>query len=1310
MHQVVPHFILERYAAGQTRGTFSAVGLFADIYGFSTMTDALMEHGQHGAEVLAEVMRTAFEPLIYAVYGQGGFIATHAGDAFTALFPVDESNLVAHRALAAACHIQDSAASQTSYATPYGEFAVSVKVGVAMGQVSWGVVSSEDGQRAAYYFQGTAVDGCAEAEHRASAGDVILDALLYQRIQDLVRAEAVGEYFRLTGVVVSHPEPLAVDLPQPDIELTNRFLPRQLITQSFGGEFRLVTHLFVNLPTVRTETQLGIFMQSLFELQDRYGGLLNRLDFGDKGSNLLLFWGVPATYENDVQRCLDFILDLQAQTSIPISAGVTYQLAHAGFVGSDLSDEYTCYGRGVNLAARFMGAAARGEIWLDEGAAKRAESHYELDFVGERTLKGFAEKQKVYVLVEPKEESQTFFAGKLVGREAELKELAEFVQPVFKGEYAGSFVIWGEPGIGKSRLVYEFRNSAVFKKESEASWAICQADEVLRQSLNPFRYWLRRYFEQSPEQSEARNKRNFNRKLDELIAATQEQALAAELDHTRSFLGALLDLRWPDSLYEQLDAQGRYENTFIALIALIKAESCQQPVILFIDDAQWMDEDSKSFLPRLARALTADERRTYPIAILATARYEGQAPPLEDALSGPAIHLSGLSTDDLARQAEALLGDPGSSALLTLLAQRSEGNPFFAEQILRYMQEERLLEEVDGGWSIQADDLEDARLPADVRAVLIARLDRLAREVREVVQTAAVLGREFEVKLLASVLRGDEDLPEKIAQAEQADIWTALSELRYFFKHALLRDAAYSMQLHARRQQLHQLAAEALEGLYKDELHFHYGELAFHSERAGLVEPARRYLQLAGEVAQEAYQNSQAVDYYSRAIKLTPDNDLEGRYQLHLARETIHDLQGNRDAQRKELSAMQLLADELEDSHKQIEVMIRQADYLTNLGDYQEAVIIAENAISLSHEAGRDWMIISAYRAAVSPLYKQGEYDAAIKYGETGIALARQQVDHLSEGRVLNLLGLIALDQQNFSTAKTYLDGSLRLFREIGDLRGQSMLLNNLGNLSGFLGDHAAAQDYYEQSLAIAREIGDRAGESFALGNLGWMSGSLGDFATARAYAERMIKIGREVGSRLSELYGLLNLSSYSGASGEVQTSLDCAEQALELARETHDRNGEAWALTYQGHALLALEHTSGAGAAYKSAFDIRQELDQSALATEPCAGLARVALIQGDLSAAQAQVGLILNHLDIGGSLDGTDEPLKVYLTCYSVLEAAHDERAALVLETAHTMLLARANHIQDKAARLAFLEDIPYHRELLAAWDRYQGEGGSS
>jgi class 3 adenylate cyclase/predicted ATPase len=882
MHRLVPDFILEQYAAGQVSGSFEAAGLFVDISGFSAITDALMSHGQHGSEVLAVVMRAIFDPLIQSVYEQDGFVVTFAGDAFTALFSLDSSpGAVQRRALAAAWHIQERMAALAEQATPYGTFSLAAKVGVAVGDVRWGIVSSDDGDRAAYYFQGPAIEEPVAAELVAGPGQVILTPDLYEAVRRLVTAEATAGHYRLTGVRGPLPGPQPVDLPPIDLDIADRFYPHGLATRPYSGEFRHAISLFINLPTVRTTTQLAIFMRSLFTLQDRYGGLLNRLDFGDKGSNLLLFWGAPVAYENDVERALNFILDLQTQTSIPINAGVAYRIAHAGFIGSPLREEYTCFGRGVNLAARFMTAAPRGEIWLDEATARRAETHFEVEFEEEMAFKGFAEGQRVYVLFERKEKVETFFEGKLVGREAELAQLAEFVAPLWEGRYAGAAVIWGDPGIGKSRLVHEFRTSPVFAR-ADVLWALCQADEILRKSLNPFRYWLRRYFGQSEQQSDARNKRNFNRKLDGLLAATEDAHLASELDHTRSCLGALVNLRWPDSLYEQLDAPGRYENTFVALGALVRAESHQQPLLLIIEDAHWLDDDSRTFLPRLADTLAAERgHERYPVAILAAARPEGRGLPGGEALSGLEINLGGLSREALGDLALGQLDGPAGPPLLDLLEERAEGNPFFAEQILHYLQEEALLVRAEDGWRTRETN-HRSPLPGDVRVVLVARLDRLVDEVKEAVQTAAVLGREFEVRLLARMLESAEtfsaadtaaaefagDVSRLVAEAEQQAIWSALSELRYIFKHALLRDAAYRMQVRARRQALHSLAVDVLESVYAADLSPHYAELAYHAEQARLTDKAVRYLQLAGDAAARNYANTEAIAHFDRALTL----------------------------------------------------------------------------------------------------------------------------------------------------------------------------------------------------------------------------------------------------------------------------------------------------------------------------------------------------------------------------------------------------------------------------------------------------------
>ncbi len=183
------------------------------------------------------------------------------------------------------------------------------------------------------------------------------------------------------------------------------------------------------------------------------------------------------------------------------------------------------------------------------------------------------------------------------------------------------------------------------------------------------------------------------------------------------------------------------------------------------------------------------------------------------------------------------------------------------------MLEKNLLAENKDGL-FDADLRAERSLPLDVGAILIARLDSLAQDVRDVVQTASILGREFEVQLLTRMLRGDTDLLQKIAHAEHADIWIPLDQIRYIFRHALLRDAAYSMQLQTRQRELHAIAVSAMEMIYAHELAPHYGELAYHAERANLVEKALFYLPLAGKLAANAYQNKQAVDYFSRALAI----------------------------------------------------------------------------------------------------------------------------------------------------------------------------------------------------------------------------------------------------------------------------------------------------------------------------------------------------------------------------------------------------------------------------------------------------------
>lgn len=1385
MDRLVPTFILDHYTAaeqdggltptGSLSGRLTAACLFIDLVGFSDITDALMEHGQHGAEVLAAVMRDLFDPLVCTVYEQGGFITGFAGDAFTALFLSERGERpapAALAALAAAWRIARRVREQPAYDTAYGDFPISVKAGLSLGSVEWGIVTDEDGRRASFYFAGPAIDGATSAQEHARPGDVILHAALHRALESDVQTDplpdAGADYARLTAVHGDLPPALSPDLPEPEPDLLARFLGRDVVDRPVSGEFRQVVSVAMSLPTVRTTADLAIFARTIFTLQEQYGGLLNRLDFGDKGAHLVLFWGAPIAHENDVERALNFILDLQGRTAIPLNAGVTYHIAHAGPIGGRWRSDYTCYGRGINLATRFMTTAARGDIWVDENVARRAAAHFDLAFEGRMPFKGFAEPQKVYALLERKESAEPLYQGPLVGRQEELQQLAAFLRPLSDDRSPGLLVVWGEAGIGKSRLLHTLRHGPPAYLPAGALWAFCQTDEILRRSLNPFRYWLRRYFGLSAALSEARNKRAFNRRLDNVIAAIQEQGhrgergeraseLASELDAARSFLGALVDLRWPDSLYEQLDAQARYENTLTALAALLRAESLRQPVVVLLEDAHWLDEDTGAFLPRILQTLSAGETagRAHPIAVIATTRPDSAALPLDD-VAYDEIHLRRLDADHLARLVRDLLGGPAAPALLDLVAGRAEGNPFFAGQIVHFLQEEGRLQPTPAGWDLAAPtgapgDREAAFLPADVRAILAARLDRLPPAVREVVETAAVLGREFELRLLARMVGDgepqDETFQSKIKSAEQAGVWSPLEDgrrrdggdgrgdggdgggdggdrygdRRYLFHHALLRDTAYRTQTRARRQTLHARAVDALESLHAADPAGHVSELAHHSERANLVDKARRYLRLAGDDAAADYQNALALDYYQRALALTPEGDREARYELHLAREAIFRLRGEQEERQQTLQTLADLAGALDDGQgaalAKATVTLRRAIYAHDAADYARAVALCREAADLAHRAGPPLaglplagppaVLLEAQQYRATALMRQARLDEAAELAKSGRDLARQAGDRGEEAYFLNLLGMITLDQERPEAAGDYFARSLACAREAGDRRRQAQILNNLGNLHDRQGDYAAAQSYYQQALVIAREIGERAGEGLVLGNLGYTAALTGDHDTARSYYAQALRINRETGDRLGETYNLINLSAShlwatAGAGGEGAGEAGrCATDALEMARETGDRSAEAWALTYLGHCCLEGDDHDGAAEAYAAALAIRRDLQQEALAAEPAAGVAAVHLAQGDPDAALACLEDVLPLLD-GRPLEGADDPLRVYLVAYRALAAAGDARAPAVLEKGHALLHARAARIADPDLRRAFLQGNPGHRALLTAYEK--------
>jgi predicted ATPase/class 3 adenylate cyclase len=786
--------------------------------------------------------------------------------------------------------------------------------------------------------------------------------------------------------------------------------------------------------------------------------------------------------------------------------------------------------------------------------------------------------------------------------------------------------------------------------------------------------------------------------------------LADELDRTRSFLGALIDVYWEGSLYEHVEPKLRFENTLQALKTFILAESRRRPLIVHLEDAHWLDDASHALVQMLTRDV-----EEYPFAVLLTSRPrdDGQVTHAPHTHTTPqhTLEVGALSREAVRAYAARVLGETLSDDLTDFLLLKTGGNPLFIEQLALDLRER--------GWINIAETQDSAErpmytfapfitaatqqptleMPATVNSVLVARLDRLDAPLKVVVQTASVLGVDFETPVLAHVLRDDLDLPVKIQRAADEDIWRAQSALRYLFSHVLLREAAYGMQAHERLRSLHALAAQAIETEHGDHLIPYYPILAHHYHQAEDAARERHFAKLAGEQAAAQYANDEALAYFSRALELTPEEDAETRFELLQARERVYNTQGKRAEQQADLDALEMLAEHLNDDRRRIEVTLYKAGYAYLTGDFQRAQTLYEVNIPLCRTIGDLGLESRIYKGLGTIAHAQTDFETAHTYLEQSLALARTTANKKLEGSILSNLGAVCNEQGMYASARRHLEQSLAIVRMLGEHRLEALALNNLAVNASEQGEPTSARAYLTQSLAIAQKIGARENQFFILHNLGGVALDHGDYSNARSYTEQSVSIARAISYRAGEAFALSSLGRIAYGESDFVAAKACYEQGLSLARSAEYTMGESWTLRGLGHTLIKLGDVDGAITAYTQSLELSKKYATHVGVVETLSGLARAVLIRGNIVEANAYVTDILAYLETN-ALDGAESPALVYLACYQVLQAANDPRANELLAQGYRFLMDRAAKISDEALRRSFLEYVPWNRELLAVW----------
>lgn len=1024
------------------------------------------------------------------------------------------------------------------------------------------------------------------------------------------------------------------------------------------------------------------------------------IDHGGKvlqyaGDNLLAAFGADESREDDAERAVRCGLALLGEGRL-LGAEVLQRHGHEGFnvrvgihtgpvlLGGGVDAEGSIRGMAVNVAARMEQTAPPGALRISLDTWRQVRGLFDAEPQDPIAVKGLDEPVQTWIVkrVRPRAFRNTTrgiegLETRMVGRDAELQALQGAYTRVMQQRGQQALLVVAEAGIGKSRLLHEFGTWAA---EQPARCIVFQGRADPSTQGQPFgllRDVLAWRLHIAHDDGDAAAKAKLEAGLVPLFAADGDAELAQANAH---ILGHLIGLDYAASPHVAgiLDdprqvRQRAFHAGAQALRRTAQAEG--RPLLLQLDDLHWSDEGTLDFLLHVLKSC-----RDVPMLVLGLTRptlFERR----EDLRNLPGMGRLPLAPLDrgMSRQLadELLKRLPAVPAALSeLLTGRAEGNPLYMEELVKMLIDQGALQRDGERWTLDAARLLSAAVPASLQGILQARLDGLPSPERLALQQAAVIGLVFWEPTLGAL---DPKAPEQLPALVKRDLTHPRADTslegaaEYGFGNQFLHDVAYDTLLKRVRRELHARAADWFAGNTGVRALGLLGAAAEHYEKAGDTTRAAEFFARAALQARRRFAHEQALGHVARALALLGPLDVSDdpatrdlRWRLLDTRERTFELQGRRPEQRSDLEALAALADAIGDHERAADIALRRALLAGRSGDAKGQESFAREAMARAQQGGAAPLRLNAQRVLADALGRQGDAAGGEALARAGLAEARQ-------------LGLVD---------------------------AESRFLNALAVIASRRSDIVAVLEHSEQATRLRRQLGDRRNEAIGLSSLGggWLE--LGAFERARDALEECLRLQRAMGDHAMEPIPLVNLSQLALWQGDTEEARRHARAALGAAADVQARDLEAIAHWCAGNAELAAHAPDAAYAAFERAWQIGNEL-QNTMRLDAAGGLARVAMAEGDTAAALRALEPVMDVVQ-RGETDGTFGGFQLELTAYRVLSAAGDARAPAVLARAHDALQQRAAAVNDDAVRTSFLQRVPAHRELMAAWDALKGSGG--
>ena len=949
---------------------------------------------------------------------------------------------------------------------------------------------------------------------------------------------------------------------------TPKHLAEKILTSrgALEGERKPVTVLFCDLvgSTVlaeqlgpdRMHALLGAFFERALSEVHRFEGTINQF----LGDGFMALFGAPIAHEDHARRAVLAAVGIRralAERPLRLDSGEEVSLelrmgAHTGFVvvgaiGDNLRMDYTAVGDTTHLAARLQQLAEPGVILISDATARLVEGYARLESRGPIVIRGKSEPVVVHALLGTGTRRSRLDEGgrglsRFVGRARELSTLLDLLTQVEAGHGQVAGIV-GEPGVGKSRLVFELRGAIGGVTYLEGRCLSYGRSIPYLPVLDLVRAGCGILDADSPEAVGAKIRAAF-------------ETLGLDATEREPYLLNLLGVKDPEDRLAALGAEAIMTRTFETLrqMALLAARS--RPVILVVEDLHWIDQTSESYLGSLVESLARAH-----ILLLATYR-PGYRPAWMDRSYATQLSLRPLATADSLTVVRSLLPDGADAdARARIILDKAEGNPFFLEELTRVVGE-------------VAGPAGGVTVPDTVHGVLMARIDQLPEAPKRLLQTASVLGRAFSVRVLAAIF--DEAGPLaplllELARLEFLYQETGAEEPVYVFKHALTQDVAQTTLVVPRRRDLHRRAAEALEALYPARIHELAPVLAHHYSEAEAWAPAVAHATRAAEAARGAYANREALARYDQAITAAERAGLAPALRIPLleARAEVAAVLGEFERARGDLEAALGLAEALGEPTARGRILWMLGALWGGHKDYQKGIELTRRAVAVLEATG-DRRALAGARAQLGVMeLNLGRMAECRSELERALVLFRELGDEAGQARTLEMLAMNAWMVGAVSDTERYVDAALPRLRRLGDRGTELSALLSLAAVRSAHGGWEACEPAFRQALELAQATGARGAEAYVRAAAAEFAIPLGLYGLAAEQAGIALDIAREIGHREWTALALAGRGRVLRACGDAAGARRVHEEMLETARELGTSLWTADALGNLGEDLL---------------------------------------------------------------------------------------------------------------------------------------------